>query len=394
MINKYIAELLKTNTRVIIPDFGAFMVKSTPGSEEKQISFNDFLKYNDGLLVNFVAKKEGVIKDEAQKKVKAFVDNIMTELKANKPFKVDELGYLYKDPRGSVRFKAGNEKPEEKTETKTEPKPETKTTSTLSSAAKTSVTLDENTKAQNPQKVDEPVKKTESNVTPKAEGKSEASKTLNEKLSQNKTGTTTEQGKAQVRTGMPAARKTAVGAGGAPPKGGQPNAPKTAKAPEGGSKTGLIIISAAIVVVLGAAGVIGYMNWDNIKGWFGSDEPKEVVVDSAAILAKQARLDSIQQAQMIQDSIDRARQDSLRKVEEQKMKNQKKYYLVAGSFKTKKYADMFVEKLKSEGYNSEIFMERRGFYRVAYNSFIDRQEAFNEYRQMKNKDIEVWVLRH
>jgi hypothetical protein len=314
----------------------------------------------------------------------------MTELKANKPFKVDELGYLYKDPRGSVRFKAGNEKPEEKAEPKTEPK--TSTTST--SAAKTSVTLDENAKAQNPQKVDEPVKKAEPNALSKAQGTADGGKTLNEKLSQNKTGATIEQGKAQVRTGMPAARKTAVGAGGKPPKGGQPNAPKTAKPSEGGNKTGVIIISAAIVVVLGAAGVIGYMNWDNIKGWFGSDEPKDVVVDSAAILAKQARLDSIQQAQMIQDSIARARQDSIRKVEEQKMKNQKKYYLVAGSFKTKKYADMFVERLKGEGYNSEIFMERRGFYRVAYNSFVDRQQAFNEYRKMKNKDIEVWVLRH
>lgn len=395
MIDKYIAELLKTNTRVIVPDFGAFMVKTSPGSTDKQVSFNDFLKYNDGLLVNFVVKKEGVDKDDAQKKVKAFVEEIQKELKANKPYKIEGLGYLYKDPRGSVRFKEGEEKPtSEKTadkppatekpgdKPKATPKPDEQ-------KPKASVTLDD----KSTKKTDTPAEKkpgeTPQKTTDKKPG--EGAKTINEKLSSSKSTSSTAQ--AQVKTGAPEAKKAKPG--GVPPSS---KAPQT-KPPQEKSNSGPIIIVAAIVVVVGAAAVIGYLNWDTVQGWFGGsifgkDEPKEQVVDSAAIKAQQARRDSLRQIQMRQDSIEQARQDSIRKAEELKKKNQKKYYLVAGSFKTKKYAQMFVDKLNEQGYNSEIFMEKRGFYRVSYNSFVDRQKAFNEYRRMKNQDVQVWVLRH
>ena len=124
-----------------------------------------------------------------------------------------------------------------------------------------------------------------------------------------------------------------------------------------------------------------------------NDKPA-VMVDSAAIKANQHRLDSLKRVQFVKDSIEQVKQDSINKAEELKAKNQKKYYLVAGSFKTKKYAEKFVEGLRADGYNAEIFMERRGFYRVSYNGYVDRQEAFNEYRKMKEKNIEVWVLRY
>ena len=39
MISKYIKELIENNNRIIIPDFGAFMIQNTP--DGKQISFND-----------------------------------------------------------------------------------------------------------------------------------------------------------------------------------------------------------------------------------------------------------------------------------------------------------------------------------------------------------------
>lgn len=383
MIDKYIAELLKTNTRVIVPDFGAFMVKSSPGSTEKQVSFNDFLKYNDGLLINHIAKKESIVKEEAQKKVKAFVDDIQKELKANKPFKIADLGYLYKDPRGSVRFKTGDEKPEEE-----------KTAATAKSA--TSVKLDDKEKSA-PKKKEEPkVEKKEEPAAKKADAGGAAGKTLNEKLSDKKDG------KTQVKTGAPEAKKPAAEKQQAKPGGSKVppgKKPPATQQPKKANNSSVAIITAAIVVVLGAGAVIAYLNWDTVQGWFGGsifgeDEPKEVAVDSAAIKAKQARMDSIRMAQARQDSIEQARQDSIRKAEEMKKKNQKKYYLVAGSFKNKKYANMFVEKLNGEGYNSEVFMERRGFYRVSFNSYVDRQKAFNEYRRMKNQDIQVWVLRH
>lgn len=383
MIDKYIAELLKNNTRVIVPDFGAFMVKTSPGSAEKQVSFNDFLKYNDGLLVNHIAKQESIVKEEAQKKIKAFVDDIQKELKANKPYKIADLGYLYKDPRGSVRFKVGEEKPEGE---KAAP----------AAQAGTSVKLDEKEKTA-PKKEEEPkVEKKDETAAKKTTTGSAEGKTLNEKLSDKK------ETKTQVKAGAPDAKKTTgvkqeskPGGSNVPPG----KKPPVSRQPKKSNNSSVVIVTAAIVVVLGAGAVIAYLNWGTVQGWFGGsifgkDEPKEVAVDSTAIKAKQARMDSIRMAEARKDSLEQAKKDNMRKAEEMKKKNQKKYYLVAGSFKNKKYADMFVQKLNSEGYNSEVFMERRGFYRVSYNSYVDRQKAFNEYRRMKNQDVQVWVLRH
>lgn len=395
MIDKYIAELLKTNTRVIIPDFGAFMVKTTPGSSEKQISFNDFLKYNDGLLVNHIAKTESINKDEALKKVKAFVEDIQKELKTNKPFKVEGLGYLFKDPRGSIKFKSGEDKPSEDKPADAKPKVEQSTP-----PAKTEVKLDEKKEPTPVKKADTTVKKEpeKDSTTPKpATGDS---KTLNEKLSDNKkpaSTSATNDTKTQVRSGVPDAKKAATPT--STTSGTQAKKPVTSQTPSKKNNATPIIIVAAIVVVLGTAGFLAYLNWDTVKtwlpeSWLGKDEPKEVVVDKEALKREQARKDSLHQVQLIQDSIKQAKQDSIRKAQELKMKNQKKYYLVAGSFKTQKYAEKFVEKLKSEGYNAEVFMERHGFFRVSYNSYIDRQQAFNEYRRMKNQNIQVWVLRH
>jgi nucleoid DNA-binding protein len=393
MIDKYIAELLKTNTRVIIPDFGAFMVKSIPGSSEKQISFNDFLKYNDGLLVNHIAKTENVNKDEALKKVKAFIEDIQKELKANKPFKVGALGYLFKDPRGSVKFKSGDEKPAEEKPADTKP-----TVEKGAPKPRAEVKLDEKTD-KTVVKKDEPiVKKEPEKKEPEKKAAVGNAQTLNDKLSdKNKPEAkpAANDPKTQVKSGMPNAKKSA-------PTGTPPAGKKTVQATspkQKNSATGIIVI-AAIVVVVGAGAFLAYLNWDTVKtwmpeSWFGKDEPKEVVVDKEALKKEQARKDSLRKVQMIQDSINQAKQDSIRKAEElKKKKNQKRYYLVAGSFKTRKFAEKFVDKLNSEGYSSEIFMERHGFYRVSYNSYVDRQKAFNEYRRMKNQNIQVWVLRH
>ena len=158
------------------------------------------------------------------------------------------------------------------------------------------------------------------------------------------------------------------------------------------NSTSTIIIVAAIVVVLGAASIIAYLNWDTVNGWFSKPEPK-VVVDSTAIKAKQLRQDSLRQAKIIADSIKQAKLDSIQKQRELE-ESMPKYYLVAGSFQQKKNADKFVNKLNATGYNSKIFMERRGYYRVCYSSFLERKEAFNEYRKLKNKNVEVWVIRH
>ncbi|MBE9468602.1 MAG: SPOR domain-containing protein [Bacteroidetes bacterium] len=112
-MNKYIIELLKAHTRVIIPDFGAFIVKVTeaPDGEDgtRKISFNDFLKFNDGVLINHIIKTENINKVEAVKKIKEYIKSVEQEFRKNNKYVIDDLGELSKDNRGGISFSAKGE---------------------------------------------------------------------------------------------------------------------------------------------------------------------------------------------------------------------------------------------------------------------------------------------
>ena len=80
MIIKYLTELLYDNECVIVADFGAFITqihsavidytnnRFTP--PYKEIIFNNKLVADDGLLVDFISKKENITKEEATEKEK------------------------------------------------------------------------------------------------------------------------------------------------------------------------------------------------------------------------------------------------------------------------------------------------------------------------------------
>lgn len=100
MENNIIA-LLNTNLRVIIPDFGAFIIRQ---KEPKIIVFNEFLRYNDGFLIGYIAKTEGIEKEIAQMRVLNFVEEGTKILDSGKPFIINGLGVLQKDNSGKISF--------------------------------------------------------------------------------------------------------------------------------------------------------------------------------------------------------------------------------------------------------------------------------------------------
>jgi len=75
-----------------------------------------------------------------------------------------------------------------------------------------------------------------------------------------------------------------------------------------------------------------------------------------------------------------------------------KYFLIAGSFASRRNADQFMAKLMGEGYQS-IVIERPGgpnaeFYKVAYKAFYDRNEAYAELKTARHSEgrNDVWLL--
>ena len=105
MIATYIQELLATNNRVIVPNYGAFLVRATSKSKDantleeklKDIYFSPFLKFNDELLEKYIIKKENVTKEQATEKIVAFIDDVKKELDLEKPYTIEGLATAVKN---------------------------------------------------------------------------------------------------------------------------------------------------------------------------------------------------------------------------------------------------------------------------------------------------------
>jgi nucleoid DNA-binding protein len=119
-MEKYILELITDNNRVIIPNFGAFIISKENGIN---VLFNNFLSFNDGLLVNYIAEQKGIDTIQATDQVFEYVDMVKKELEDKGEFKIDKLGYFKKDEHGILKFHQAENleiKPQKETTTETE----------------------------------------------------------------------------------------------------------------------------------------------------------------------------------------------------------------------------------------------------------------------------------
>ena len=115
IIGKYIHELLLENDTVIIPGFGAFIsdYKSAEINEEadelmppsKEISFNQQIRNNDGLLVGCIADGEGVTHFDALKKIEKERENIIFQLDKREKVVIEETGELFFNENNEIQFK-------------------------------------------------------------------------------------------------------------------------------------------------------------------------------------------------------------------------------------------------------------------------------------------------
>ena len=100
-MEKYLLKLIKENNRIIIPNFGAFIVSYEKG---QNILFNNFLSFNDGLLISHICSVEGIDSAAAEKKVENYVADINKALNNDGFFVIKDIGRFSKDDSGFIRF--------------------------------------------------------------------------------------------------------------------------------------------------------------------------------------------------------------------------------------------------------------------------------------------------
>jgi nucleoid DNA-binding protein len=96
-----IIALLNNNLRVIIPDFGAFIIRQ---KQPRIIVFNEFLRYNDGILIDFIVKTEGIDREIAEQRVADFAEDGTKLLASGRQMTIEGLGSLKKDSSGKISF--------------------------------------------------------------------------------------------------------------------------------------------------------------------------------------------------------------------------------------------------------------------------------------------------
>ena len=111
-IFKEIYDLLYNNDCVIVPEFGAFVLKShsayikddTFYPARKVISFNVMLDENDGLLVKHLSNSRNISYKKALKTINDETQSLKNELSADKKIKIDPLGYIELSSEGNLVF--------------------------------------------------------------------------------------------------------------------------------------------------------------------------------------------------------------------------------------------------------------------------------------------------
>lgn len=110
----YTRKLLYEHDCVVLPDLGGFLAYFSHAfyseqnelyhAPQKRVAFNEALKLDDGLLVHYLTINEQISRDEAQKRVRLFVDTIKNTIKETGTYSLDGIGTLENNAEGKLQF--------------------------------------------------------------------------------------------------------------------------------------------------------------------------------------------------------------------------------------------------------------------------------------------------
>jgi nucleoid DNA-binding protein len=114
MIEKYISELLYKYDNVILPGFGAFILKNFPASinpldnklapPSSHVTFDPSSKNNDGILANYISEKEKISFFDACNKILLFTEEIIKSLSEGKTCVFQKIGTFTTSTDNSISF--------------------------------------------------------------------------------------------------------------------------------------------------------------------------------------------------------------------------------------------------------------------------------------------------
>lgn len=431
MDTKFLRELIEKNTRVILPEFGAFLVKDdgTGVFKPENLTFSPFLRYNDGVVEDALAIELKISKDQAKTQINKFIEELKSVLVEKKSFSIEGLGNLYVDNRGSIHFTAGEPKINESQTTRKEiidiKPPRTKISKPPVSKSKLSDDADKMKSSSEPQP---PTIETKKEVElEKVDEKEEEKEKEKEKEIVNEKDSETpklqpkvpEEPKETIKkpTEIPVAKVK-------PPQKSPIASERPKKKSSGGTGKSILmgtLIGLGFVVIVAG----GWYLYDT--GFFNSGQgiPESLKVSQADDSKETSeRTDETDKAsadrkgkfeaefEKLSSEIDKSSTDTdpskTAKTTEKKLVKPKPtgdeklavsypqdgmFHIIAGSFRNASYAEKFSEDMKASGFKSKVIVQPSGMYSVTLGSFLSRQEAVDSMNQWKQQYPNIWILK-
>jgi len=113
-LETYISDLLYRYECVTVPEFGAFLSQRVPATvhestnafypPKKQLSFNEQIQTNDGLLARYIADVEKIPFETATKKIIVRVKSLKSSLTEGKTLAIENVGELKLNNENKIEF--------------------------------------------------------------------------------------------------------------------------------------------------------------------------------------------------------------------------------------------------------------------------------------------------
>lgn len=113
-VKDYLKKLLYQYDCVVVPDLGAFLTHYQPAAftetsglylpPRKRVAFNEALRFDDGILANYIMLHEPVTREGAQKYMSQFVMGLRQQIETDGRFEIDGIGTFTHNDEGRLQF--------------------------------------------------------------------------------------------------------------------------------------------------------------------------------------------------------------------------------------------------------------------------------------------------
>ncbi|WP_018621833.1 SPOR domain-containing protein [Spirosoma luteum] len=116
-VNNYLKKLLYQYDCIVVPELGAFLTHyqsavytETSGlylPPRKRVAFNEALRFDDGILANYIMLHEPVTREGAQRLISSFVSDLRMQVETTGRFELEGIGTFTQNEESRLQFSPG-----------------------------------------------------------------------------------------------------------------------------------------------------------------------------------------------------------------------------------------------------------------------------------------------